>query len=96
MGFGITAYSPAGVTLIDQDRLGWALIDSFTIGDGVSTIKYYPQFAGRTVKSVAIKLTNGGGHIVTVSGTTVTITNSPYKGNYIVTGSPSVVLVYVR
>lgn len=94
--FGILALSPAGELLINQDRLGWALIDSWVIAAGSDVTHSYPDFSGYDLKAYSIKLGNGGGHMLTISGTDVTATNTPYPGMYIETESDSVVSVYVR
>lgn len=96
MPYGIKCFSGTGQSLIDVTRLGWALIDTYMAPDSGNLVRHYPQWAGHDIKATNQKKDNGGGHILHVSGTTVTAIRLVYPPLFTDRTSQTYINVYVR
>ncbi len=72
MAYGIEVFDPAGELVFDTNKKGWVYIDTFDAAAGSLATVTYSAYAGRTIIAYAVTEAAAGGHIVTVSGVTVT------------------------
>lgn len=97
MAYGLNLYKSDSTILFSTSDLGYVLIDRFDIASGASTTRYYTDYTGRTVYASSQNNNSIGGHVVSVSGTTlyVTPTNLPSPPAAASNG-PSVISVFAR
>lgn len=78
MTYGFQIFNPGGlVKTFDLDHMGYRFIEAISVAAGVSGSKTYTEYAGKTLYAVALPYGNNdyyehGGHVVSVSGQTVT------------------------
>lgn len=94
--FGLKVKDPSGNLLIDSGKTGHCLIDSFIVAAGVSTSRSYPVASGHTLTANSVRVETTGGHRITISGTTVTVTAILLPSDFIIRQCASFVYVYMR
>jgi len=91
MAYGFEIYHPNGGLFFSSEDIGWQWIETFYVGKNQSGSKSYTLYGNETLAAHAIPDSAGGGHVISISGNTVSysyfyggeIWVTPYSASYI-------------
>lgn len=97
MAYGLSLYKADGTLVFDTSSTGFTLVDKFIAATGTSYVKPYPNWTGHTIYACTQNMNAIGGHLISVSGSTVTVTptNLPVPPAAAASG-PSIISVFAR
>ena len=95
MAYGLQTFNAAGALTFDSDRALWRYIDSFDVGATESSSRTYSDYNFLNLAIITIPhYESSGGHIFTVSGTTISWTYFSGPAPFTYTTTPETVKVF--
>lgn len=95
MAYGLQIFNSSGVLTFDSDRTLWRYIDSFDVGATESSSISYSQYSFLTLSIIQLPhYESSGGHIFTISGTTISWTYFVGAAPFTYTTTPETIKVF--